>query len=31
MKWVWGYPIVLLGMLIIGIVMVIYFKRKKWM
>jgi len=31
LKWVWGYPIVLLGMLIIGIVMVIYFKRKKWM
>ena len=30
-KWVWGYPIVLLGMLIIGIIMVIYFKRKKWM
>lgn len=30
-KWVWGYPAVLLGMLIIGIVMVIYFKRKKWM
>lgn len=30
-KWFWGYPIVLLGMLIIGIVMVIYFKRKKWM
>jgi len=30
-KWVWGYPVVLLGMLIIGIVMVIYFKRKKWM
>jgi magnesium transporter len=30
-KWVWGYPIVLLGMLIIGIVMVVYFKRKKWM
>ncbi len=30
-KWVWGYPIVLLGMLIIGIVMAIYFKRKKWM
>lgn len=30
-KLVWGYPIVLLGMLIIGIVMVIYFKRKKWM
>jgi len=30
-KWVWGYPVVLLGMLIIGIIMVIYFKRKKWM
>jgi len=30
-KWVWDYPVVLLGMLIIGIVMVIYFKRKKWM
>jgi len=30
-KWLWGYPVVLLGMLIIGIVMVIYFKRKKWM
>lgn len=30
-KWFWGYPAVLLGMLIIGIVMVIYFKRKKWM
>jgi len=30
-KWVWGYPAVLLGMLIIGIVMVVYFKRKKWM
>jgi len=31
LKWVWGYPAVLLGMSIIGIVMVIYFKRKKWM
>jgi len=30
-KWFWGYPAVLLGMSIIGIVMVIYFKRKKWM
>ncbi len=30
-KWFWGYPVILLGMLIIGIVMVIYFKRKKWM
>ena len=31
LKWFWGYPAVLLGMSIIGIVMVIYFKRKKWM
>jgi len=30
-KWVWSYPIVLLEMLIIGIVIFIYFKRKKWM
>ena len=30
-KWVWGYPIVLSIMLAIGIGMLIYFKRKKWM
>ena len=31
LKWVWAYPLILSVMLIIGIVMVIYFKRKKWM
>jgi magnesium transporter len=31
LKWVWSYPVVLLGMLIIGIIMVFYFRRKKWM
>jgi len=30
-KWFWGYPLILSVMLIIGIVMVIFFKRKKWM
>jgi magnesium transporter len=29
--WRWGYPFVLLLMLLIGIVMLIYFKRKKWL
>jgi len=31
LKWVWSYPVVLLGMLIVGIIMVFYFRRKKWM
>jgi len=31
LKWVWAYPLILSAMLIIGIVMVIYFKKKKWM
>jgi magnesium transporter len=31
LKWVWSYPVVLSGMLIIGIIMVFYFRRKKWM
>ncbi|MGH7206018.1 MAG: magnesium/cobalt transporter CorA [Nitrospiraceae bacterium] len=26
----WGYPLVLLGMGVIGIAMLLYFKRKKW-
>lgn len=31
LEWVWGYPIVLLVMLIIGILMLVYFRRKKWL
>lgn len=30
-KWFWGYPVVLSIMVAIGIGMLIYFKRKKWM
>lgn len=30
-KWVWGYPVVVSIMVAIGIGMLIYFKRKKWM
>ncbi|MCX7703987.1 MAG: magnesium/cobalt transporter CorA, partial [Planctomycetota bacterium] len=29
-EWKWGYPVVLLGMLIATIVMLIWFKKKKW-
>lgn len=31
LKMQWGYPIILIVMLSIGIVMFIYFKRKKWL
>ena len=31
LKWRWGYPAVLLVMIIIAGVMLIYFKRKKWL
>ncbi len=31
LKWFWSYPAVLSFMLAIGIGMLIYFKRKKWM
>jgi len=30
-KWAWGYPTVLFIMLIIGVGMLIFFKKKKWM
>ncbi|TVL98955.1 MAG: magnesium and cobalt transport protein CorA [Candidatus Brocadia sp. WS118] len=30
LEWRWGYPMVLLIMAAVGIVMVFYFKRKKW-
>jgi len=29
--WRWGYPLVLLLMTVVGVLMVLYFKRKKWM
>jgi magnesium transporter len=31
LEWPWGYPFVLLFMLTIGVVMVIYFRRKRWL
>lgn len=31
LEWRYGYPMVLIAMLVIGIGMVVYFKRKKWM
>ena len=27
----WGYPMALITMLLIGVIMLIYFKRKKWL
>jgi len=29
--WRWGYPVVWLVMLVIGVLMLIYFRRKKWL
>jgi magnesium transporter len=31
LEWPWGYPFVLLFMFIIGALMVIYFRRKRWL
>jgi magnesium transporter len=31
LEWVWGYPFVLLIMLAVGIVMLLYFRRRKWL
>ncbi|MFW9954109.1 MAG: magnesium/cobalt transporter CorA [Candidatus Thorarchaeota archaeon] len=30
-QWVWGYPFLLISMVIIGIVLLIYFRGKEWM
>jgi len=30
-KWFWGYPLILSVMSIIGIIMVVFFKKRKWM
>lgn len=31
LEWRWGYPLILLIMITIGILMLFYFKRKKWL
>ncbi|AKB19956.1 magnesium/cobalt transporter CorA [Methanosarcina sp. WWM596] len=30
LRWHWGYPVVMLGMALIGISMFLYFKKKRW-
>jgi magnesium transporter len=31
LEWRWGYPLILLGMASLGIAMLIFFRRKKWL
>mgnify|MGYP000032392395 CR=1 FL=1 len=31
LEWRWGYPLILLGMISLGISMLMYFKKKKWL
>lgn len=31
LKWQWGYPVVLIVMLVVAAIMIVYMKRKKWM
>jgi magnesium transporter len=31
LEWRWGYPVVMLGMTIIGVALYFYFRRKKWL
>jgi magnesium transporter len=31
LEWRWGYPLVWLIIVLVGIVMLIYFKKKKWL
>jgi len=31
LEWRWGYPLILIMMLIIGVFMLFYFKKKKWL
>ena len=31
LEWRWGYPLVMLGMTIIGVALYFYFRRKKWL
>ncbi len=30
LEWRWGYPLVMLGMAVIGVALYVYFRRKKW-
>lgn len=31
LEWGWGYPLVLVLMLVIGVVMLLWFRRKRWL
>ena len=31
LEWDWGYPFALIVMLSVGIVMLLYFRRRKWL
>jgi magnesium transporter len=31
LEWRWGYPLILMVMAFIGISMLVYFRRKKWL
>jgi magnesium transporter len=31
LEWRWGYPLILLGMASLGISMLVFFRRKKWL
>ena len=31
LEWRWGYPLVMVGMTIITVALIVYFRRKKWM
>jgi magnesium transporter len=31
LEWTWGYPVVLLVMFSVGISMLVYFRKKKWL
>jgi len=31
LEWFWAYPLILVAMVVIGILMLVYCKRKKWL
>jgi magnesium transporter len=31
LNWYWGYPVALLAMIIVAVIMLIYFRKKKWL
>jgi magnesium transporter len=31
LEWLWAYPVVWLVMILIGLLMLVYFRRRKWL